>query len=444
MGGMARSLLAASFCLCNVAGFAPRSQPSALRHAMQTQTQMRLGDESAASEPRHQPVSARLAAFVLGGLLTLQPGAPPSSLLLPHALATPPSSATTSAGSRVNKDAESLLRYGLPIDSRETRDLQKAIELIKDDITSKRLSAASSDVNQASRLSSGKAVDKIVSAVRPEAKEDGAKLVGEINGALSPLQGYLAENNQRGSPQERIALDAAYKAQAGISLKLSQLEEMMVPSSYGVAIPDEFKDLPALKGRAIIEMVVKKDGGEKFDVEGVLYDKAVMRMVIDGYTAPLTGGNIVDLVKRGFYTNQKIVRSDGFVVQMGDPEPDNEKINGFIPAGQSKPRNVPLEIFVAGDKEPIYSSTIEEDGRGSAQTKLPFQSFGALGMAREEYDDDSASSQFFWLLFDSDLTPAGKNMLDGRYACFGYTVEGAEFLSDVKEGDIIESAKVIG
>ena len=100
---------------------------------------------------------------------------------------------------------------------------------------------------------------------------------------------------------------------------------------------------------------------------------------------------------------------------MGDPEPDNEKINGFIPAGQSKPRNVPLEIFVAGDKEPIYSSTIEEDGRGSAQTKLPFQSFGALGMAREEYDDDSASSQFFWLLFDSDLTPAGKNMLDGRY-----------------------------
>ena len=40
----------------------------------------------------------------------------------------------------------------------------------------------------------------------------------------SPLGGYLAENNQRGSPQERIALDAAYKAQAGISLKLSQLE----------------------------------------------------------------------------------------------------------------------------------------------------------------------------------------------------------------------------
>ena len=60
-----------------------------------------------------------------------------------------------------------------------------------------------------------------------------------------------------------------------------------------------------------------------------------------------------------------------------------------------------------------------------------------------EYDTDSGSSQFFWLLFDSDLTPAGKNLLDGRYSCFGYTTEGARFLSDLKEGDIIQSAKVI-
>lgn len=31
--------------------------------------------------------------------------------------------------------------------------------------------------------------------------------------------------------------------------------------------------------------------------------------------------------------------------------------------------------------------------------------------------------QVFWLLFESDLTPAGKNLLDGRYSCFGYTIE---------------------
>lgn len=48
-------------------------------------------------------------------------------------------------------------------------------------------------------------------------------------------------------------------------------------------------------------------------------------------------------------------------------------------------------------------------------------------MAREEYVADSASSQVFWLLFESDLTPAGKNLLDGRYACFGYTIEVRPF-----------------
>ena len=29
-----------------------------------------------------------------------------------------------------------------------------------------------------------------------------------------------------------------------------------------------------------------------------------------------------------------------------------------------------------------------------------------------------------------------------RYACFGYTIDGARLLSDVKEGDVIVSAKV--
>lgn len=73
---------------------------------------------------------------------------------------------------------------------------------------------------------------------------------------------------------------------------------------------------------------------------------------------------------------------------------------------------------------------------------LPFSSYGAMGWARDEYDVNSGSSQFFWLLFDSDLTPAGKNVLDGRYPCFGYVVKGSDFLQDIKEGDVIASAKV--
>lgn len=102
-----------------------------------------------------------------------------------------------------------------------------------------------------------------------------------------------------------------------------------------------------------------------------------------------------------------------------------------------------IDVSIQGEKDLLYSSDTEEAGLGASATVLPFQAYGALGMARAEYDNDSASSQFFWLLFESDLTPAGKNILDGRYACFGYTTEGAALLKSVKEGDIIESAKVV-
>lgn len=135
--------------------------------------------------------------------------------------------------------------------------------------------------------------------------------------------------------------------------------------------------------------------------------------------APVTGGNFVDLVNKGFYNNMVIQRSDGFVVQTGDPD---GKAVGYvgtpsksIGAGPNGERLIPTEIFVQGDKGPFYESTIEDEGRGGEATILPFSSYGAMGWAREEYDVNSGSSQFFWLLFDSDLTPAGKNVLDGRY-----------------------------
>jgi len=204
----------------------------------------------------------------------------------------------------------------------------------------------------------------------------------------------------------------------------------------------EFASLPYLKGRASIDFLLKRPGGS-FDVEGKLYSELKLTTIVDGYTSPITAGNFVDLVQQGFYNDFKIQRSDGFVVQTGDPKAEGKtEKNGFVPSGATDVRKIPLEVFVKGDKGPIYGTTFDDDGRGGYAAALPFNAYGALGMAREEYDADSASSQWFWLLFDSDLTPAGKNLLDGRYACFGYTVDGARLLSDVKEGDVIVSAKV--
>jgi hypothetical protein len=118
------------------------------------------------------------------------------------------------------------------------------------------------------------------------------------------------------------------------------------------------------QGRAEVQMVLKKPDGAPFNVDGVLYDTANLRLVIDGYNAPLTGGNFVDLVEKGYYKNKKIDRSDGFVVQMGDNDPDGA-VHGYIPSGATEERKVPLEVSLKGDKELLYGSTSEDNGRGA-------------------------------------------------------------------------------
>jgi peptidyl-prolyl cis-trans isomerase B (cyclophilin B) len=56
-------------------------------------------------------------------------------------------------------------------------------------------------------------------------------------------------------------------------------------------------------------------------------------------------------------------------------------------------------------------------------------------MARSQMPD-SASSQFYFALSDLDF-------LDGDYAVFGYVTQGMEAVDKIKQGDRIETARVI-
>jgi len=354
------------------------------------------------------------------------------------------SSGSSAAGTRVNSDPESLLRYGLPINSKEVRDIQGSVESAKSNLKTRRLNFAKGDVNNAkTQLVSNK--DKLFKQIPASRKEAAEATYAKMLADIPPLEAALNEETSSGSGslQERAALDKANALQSVLSRDLSTFEELMVPESFKREIPAEYAGLPALQGRAEVSMILTRPDGTKFNVDGKNYDEVKLKMVIDGYNAPLTGGNFVDLVNKGWYDKKPITRADGFVTQMGDPDKENEAgIHGYVPTGSTKVRNIPLEVSLKGDKELLYGITSEDDGRGYAAAVLPFQAYGALGMAREEYEADSASSQFFWLLFESDLTPAGKNLLDGRYSCFGYTVEGADLLKAVKEGDVVASAKV--
>jgi peptidylprolyl isomerase len=149
----------------------------------------------------------------------------------------------------------------------------------------------------------------------------------------------------------------------------------------------------------------------------------------------------VDLVERGFYNGLEFIRAEDFyVLQVGDP-PGKEE--GFVDPATGEYRAIPLEVLVRGDSEPVYGITLEDAGRYRDQPVLPFSAYGTVAMARPGDDPNGASSQFFFFLFEPELTPAGLNLLDGRYSVFGYLIEGKEVLEKLKEGDVIQSAQVV-
>lgn len=82
-------------------------------------------------------------------------------------------------------------------------------------------------------------------------------------------------------------------------------------------IPAEFAGKPWLKGRATVEIKVKvKDNAN--------LGRVTMTAVVDGYNAPLTAGNFVDLVERRFYDGMDIQRGE-YASEAGVELPDDNE-----------------------------------------------------------------------------------------------------------------------
>jgi peptidyl-prolyl cis-trans isomerase B (cyclophilin B) len=176
-----------------------------------------------------------------------------------------------------------------------------------------------------------------------------------------------------------------------------------------------FPGLPRLNGKATVVMNIEKRG--------------TITIELDGTNAPISAGNFVDLVQRGFYnglTFHRVVRQpQPFVVQGGDPK--GIGTGGYIPAGGNTERRIPLEIKPQGAKTPVYSQTI------TTKPQLRHKR-GAIAMARSQ-SPDSASSQFYFALTNIEF-------LDGNYAVFGNITQGLEVIDKIEKGDKITSAKV--
>ncbi|MBD1839606.1 peptidylprolyl isomerase [Coleofasciculus sp. FACHB-64] len=311
-------------------------------------------------------------------------------------------------------DGKALLRYALPIDNQAVREMQADLEDISIQLRSKRWSAIASDVSKASRILSDRSSD-LLAGVSPSQKSQAEALIAKIEDQFGKLRETVEAKDKEQTQAER----------GNVLDLVGQLEELMVPG-FPFEVPSAYSNLPQLKGRATIEMTT---------------EKGPLTLVVDGYSAPVTAGNFVDLVQRGFYNGLEFVRAeDSYVLQVGDPPGPDQ---GFIDPETGKYRAVPLEVLARGDKEPTYGITLEDAGRYLDLPVLPFSAYGALAMARPETEPNGGSSQFFFFLFEPELTPAGRNLLDGRYSVFGYLTKGKEVLEKLDAGDKIVSAKVI-
>lgn len=126
-------------------------------------------------------------------------------------------------------------------------------------------------------------------------------------------------------------------------------------------------------------------------------DYGTVTVSLDRNAAPITVDNFVSLAKDGFYDGLTFHRiMEGFMMQGGDPDG-----NGGGGSGKS----IKGEFPANGVDNPISHKR------------------GVISMARSEAFD-SASSQFFIVQQDSTF-------LDGRYAAFGYVVEGMEIVDRI-------------
>ncbi|MEL6327128.1 MAG: peptidylprolyl isomerase [Cyanobacteria bacterium J06626_23] len=330
----------------------------------------------------------------------------PGSSVQPLVAYLPPGNAIT--------NGKALLRYSLPIDNSEIRKVQRTLEGLSEWLRSKRWGPVKKDITTVERTLNRKG-DQILAAVTPEHKAAAEALMASLSADLEGMRTALEDRDR----------EAIWEIRDQMLDQVGEIESYMV-KGFPYEVDPAYADRPLLKGRAAVEITTTQ---------------GPVTVVVDGYSAPVTGGNFVDLVQRGFYDGLPFIRAEDFyVLQTGDPEGPDE---GFIDPKTKEYRAVPLEILVKGDTQPVYGETLEALGRYMDDPVLPFSAYGTVAMARPEENPNGGSSQFFFFLFEPELTPAGLNLLDGRYSVFGYVTKGKEILREIKQGDRVESAKVV-
>ena len=225
---------------------------------------------------------------------------------------------------------------------------------------------------------------------------------------------------------------------------------------YIVPSKGKFSFLPRLLGRAKVTLRIRRKGA-------VLPNN--ITIVADGYTAPITAGNFVDLCMRGFYNGLPVKAMTKRIGPLSDQLSASINIlgsynEGFYDPLTAKLRRIPLEIIRlekgSGLPKLSYSSrglsvsSLSDLSEESSMDVLPtenskplltFDTPGIVAWNHPDRESNSGSSEFFAVQSGS-IKDDRRRLLDGEYAPFGYIIGGKDIYDSLRPGDIIESATV--
>ncbi len=140
--------------------------------------------------------------------------------------------------------------------------------------------------------------------------------------------------------------------------------------------------------------------------------KGTIKIQVFAGQAPVTAGNFLDLVGRGFYNGLSFHRYEpGFVIQGGCPK--GTGTGGFIDPATGTERRIPLEV----------------------KPELKHDAAGMVAMARAN-DPNSASSQFY-------ITLGPASFLNMQYAIFGKVTEGLDVVKELRANDRMTTVSIL-
>ena len=233
-------------------------------------------------------------------------------------------------------------------------------------------------------------------------------------------------------------------------LALSEVGELLVAAfPYDVPTEGKYSYLPRLLGRAKVTFTFRRRNAILGNVT----------IIADGFTAPISAGNFLDLSLRNFYTGLPVKFTRKKLGSGADFDVANLPIFGSFQEGfydplTAKPRRIPLEIIRVeksnGSPNLSYSQGLTELRSSSVRVlesplaSRPLLSFnipGIVALNHPDQKENGASSEFF-ALQDSSVFDDKRKLLDGQYAPFGYIVDGYALFNNLKAGDVIDQTYV--